>query len=46
VPNVALLNREPGRRYPVGKIPHERLGDVTLDETVSYDPTTQIQPST
>src|SRR5262245_48530595 len=43
VPNIALLNREPGRRYPVGLIRYDPLGDVAVDETVSYDPITQIQ---
>lgn len=46
VPNIALLNREPGRRYPVGLIRHDPLGDVAVDETVSYDPITQIQHTT
>jgi len=48
VPNIALLNREPGRRYPVGSIRHDPLGDVAVDESVSYDPITHIntQPGT
>jgi len=46
VPNIALLNREPRLRYPVGTIRHNPLGDVTVDETVNYDPITQIQHTT
>lgn len=42
VPSLALLNRGPDERQLVGKIVDDELGNITVEETVRYDPITQI----
>ena len=42
VPSVALLGSSPEQRHPVGDGVHEALGRVSVDETIRYDPLTQI----
>ncbi len=42
VPNVALLARDPDKRYLVDKVTHAEHGQVTVEEIVRYDPLTQV----
>jgi SAM-dependent methyltransferase len=42
VPSAAMLSRGPDQRQPMGTFAHARLGLVTVEETIGYDPTTQI----
>lgn len=42
VPNVAMLNCDPNKRELVGTIVHEKLGIVTVEETLRYEPLTQV----
>lgn len=42
VPSAAMLSRAPDQRKPMGTFSHARLGPVTVEETIAYDPTTQI----
>ena len=42
VPSAAMLSRAPDQRQPMGTFTHARLGPVTVEETIAYDPTTQI----
>ena len=41
-PNVAMLSRDPNQRQFVGRAIHDTLGNVTVEETIKYDPLTQI----
>jgi SAM-dependent methyltransferase len=42
VPNVAMLNFDPDKRQLVGRAVHDELGHITVEETIRYDPLTQI----
>jgi SAM-dependent methyltransferase len=42
LPNVAMLSRDPNQRRFVGRAIHDTLGNVTVEETIKYDPLTQI----
>jgi SAM-dependent methyltransferase len=42
VPSTRLLSLPAGQRELLGTFPHPRLGDVTIEETITYDPITQI----
>lgn len=42
VPSTALLSLPAGQRQPVGTFHHPRLGDITIEETIVYNPLTQI----
>ncbi|UYO00955.1 MAG: class I SAM-dependent methyltransferase [Devosia sp.] len=42
VPSARLLGRPPDQRHPLGTFAREGLGPVVVEETVSYDPITQI----
>ncbi|WP_421761744.1 class I SAM-dependent methyltransferase [Devosia sp.] len=42
VPSLKLLTLAPNDRQLVGRFPHPALGKVTLEETIVYDPVTQI----
>jgi SAM-dependent methyltransferase len=42
VPSLHLLSVPPNERQPIGVFSHPRLGEVTVEETITYDPATQI----
>lgn len=42
VPNPALLCLPIGQREPLGSFTHAHLGEVTVEETICYDATSQI----
>lgn len=42
VPNPAWLSLATGQRQPVCSFQHPRLGEVTVEETISYEPLSQI----
>ena len=42
MPNVAMLNCDHNKRQLVGRAIHNSLGNVTVEETLRYDPLTQI----
>jgi SAM-dependent methyltransferase len=42
VPSTRLLSLPVGQRELLGIFTHPRLGDVTIEETISYDPITQV----
>lgn len=42
VPSLRLLTLAPDYRQLVGRFPHPALGEVTLEETIVYDPLRQI----
>jgi len=42
VPSLHLLTVPPGQREPLGVFRHSRLGNVTIEETIAYDPATQM----
>lgn len=42
VPSVAILSCDPAERQLVGHAMHETLGNITVEETIRYDPLTQI----
>lgn len=42
VPSARLLSLPPGQRELLGVFPHPRLGEVTIEETISYDPISQV----
>lgn len=42
VPSQRLLSLPAGRRELLGTFAHPRLGDVTIEETIAYDPITQV----
>lgn len=41
-PNVAMLSGDPAKRQLVGEIVHDTQGKIIVEETVRYDPLTQI----
>jgi SAM-dependent methyltransferase len=42
VPSPRLLSLPPGERQWLGNFTHEHLGEVTVEEPITYDPITQI----
>ena len=42
VPSAKLLSLPAGERLPLGIFTHPRLGTVTVEETVDYDPVAQL----
>ena len=42
VPSAHLLSLPPDQRQPLGIFDHPRLGAVSVEETIVYDPVTQI----
>lgn len=42
VPSMRLLSLPAGQRERLGTFPHPQLGDVTIEETIAYDPVTQV----
>jgi SAM-dependent methyltransferase len=46
VPSACLLSLPGGRREPVGTFDHPKLGPVTIEEAISYDPALQVSRST
>jgi SAM-dependent methyltransferase len=45
VPSVALLSR-PGERQPMTVVTHPKLGEITVEEIIDYDPVAQVANST
>jgi SAM-dependent methyltransferase len=45
-PSVRLLARDPAQRHLVRQLVHERLGELTLEETSDYDAASQINSVT
>jgi SAM-dependent methyltransferase len=41
VPSEALLSR-PGERQPMTTVTHPRLGEITIEEIVDYDPSSRV----
>jgi SAM-dependent methyltransferase len=41
-PNVRLLARPPGQRFPVFQVETESFGKLSVEETTDYDPATQV----
>jgi SAM-dependent methyltransferase len=41
-PSLRLLTLPAGHREPLGVFLHSRLGAVTIEETIAYDPATQV----
>lgn len=46
VPSAALLSLPPDQRSPLGAFTHPELGPVSLEETIQYDPISQISEVT
>lgn len=46
IPSLALLGSDPATRHLVGRFEDPALGSVTLEETISYDPITQVSDVT
>ncbi len=44
VPSARMLSR-PDERQPLGVFRHPRLGEITIEETIAYDPVTQVSIS-
>lgn len=42
VPSMHLLSLPAGQRELLGMFPHPRLGEVTIEETISYEPISQV----
>jgi SAM-dependent methyltransferase len=42
VPSVGMLARAAGKREPMNVFQHSRLGEVRIEESIDYDPVTQI----
>lgn len=42
VPNVAMLSCDPNQRQRIGTVVHPALGTVTVEETLRYEPLTQV----
>jgi len=42
VPSAWLLSRPADERQLLGKFAHPRLGEVTVEETIAYDPVAQV----
>ncbi|WP_314961172.1 class I SAM-dependent methyltransferase [Bradyrhizobium cosmicum] len=43
LPNIAMLNSDPDRRELIGTVVDDALGPITVEETASYEPLTQIR---
>ena len=44
-PNVRLLARAPGQRFPVFQKESESFGQLSVEDTIDYDPATQVSRS-
>lgn len=42
VPSMRLLSLPAGQRQLLGHFSHPKLGEVTIEETITYDPVTQV----
>ena len=42
VPSAHLLSLPPGQRQPLGTFDHATLGRITVEETIAYDPISQV----
>lgn len=42
LPNIAMLDSDPNNRRLVGRVVHDALGIVTVEETLRYEPLTQV----
>jgi SAM-dependent methyltransferase len=42
LPSMHLLSLPPGQRELLGRFDHPQLGTVTIEETIAYDPITQV----
>lgn len=42
VPNMGYLSRDPGQRHPLSRVIHPQLGEITLEETLAYDPVSHV----
>lgn len=42
VPSARLLSLPPGERQLLGRFAHARMGEVTVEETIAYDPIWQV----
>ena len=45
VPSAYMLSRHPDERQHVGKFSHSLLGEISVEETISYNPITQVSHS-
>lgn len=43
LPDIAMLNADPGRRELIGTVVHDELGAIMVEETARYDPLTQVR---
>jgi SAM-dependent methyltransferase len=46
VPSVQILARDPDERHLVGRFVHDRHGEICLEETTDYHPTSQVNRGT
>lgn len=42
-PDLSLLTRDPGRRHPSLRVQDTQRGEISLEETASYDAATQVR---
>jgi SAM-dependent methyltransferase len=42
VPSARMLSLPPDKRQLVGRFSHPQLGEITIEETIAYDPITQL----
>jgi len=42
LPSTAMLSRPPGERQPMNSFAHPQLGEVSISETIAYDPIIQV----
>ena len=42
MPSAWMLSRPAGERQPVGSFTHPQLGTITIEDTIAYDPVTQV----
>jgi len=43
LPNIAMLNADPGKRELIAAVVHHELGAITVEETARYDPLIQVR---
>jgi SAM-dependent methyltransferase len=41
--DMSRYTRNPGQRYPVFAVDHPKLGEITIEETASYDAASQVR---
>jgi ubiquinone/menaquinone biosynthesis C-methylase UbiE len=46
VPSVQILARKPDERHLIGHFAHNRYGEIRLEETTDYNPSTQVNRAT